>query len=224
MLGEKLNIPWHPFESTHAIRTLSIRFFFFFFQNKFSVEQILGEKSGRKSRAKFQSILEVQWSLLSCSARKSRQSMVDPQFHNIKFLSLSSSKYIKCSWHFKLTHFIRKTRQHCQVFHCALPAWFLVHKLVRLMSLLVNFHVQPGVVKLVLWRHWMHLSYMHPVTSENQFYFTRLNISLMYERSPNSQVSIVTGNSRISGRRFCELIKEYWIRSDHRAQGWNPLR
>ena len=27
---------------------------------------------------------------------------------------------------------------------------------------------------LVLWRHWMHLSYMRPVTSENQFHCTRL--------------------------------------------------
>ena len=29
-------------------------------------------------------------------------------------------------------------------------------------------------MKLVLWRHWMHRSYMHPVTSENQFHCTRL--------------------------------------------------
>ena len=34
--------------------------------------------------------------------------------------------------------------------------------------------VQPGAVKLVLCGHWMHLSYMHPVTSENQFRCTRL--------------------------------------------------
>ena len=34
--------------------------------------------------------------------------------------------------------------------------------------------IQPGAVKLVLWRHWMHLSYMHPVTSEDQFLCTRL--------------------------------------------------
>ena len=32
--------------------------------------------------------------------------------------------------------------------------------------------------KLVLWRHWMHLSYMLPMTSENQFYCTRLYNSL----------------------------------------------
>ena len=35
-------------------------------------------------------------------------------------------------------------------------------------------HVQPGAVKLVLWRHWMHLSYMHPVTPESQLHCTRL--------------------------------------------------
>ena len=34
--------------------------------------------------------------------------------------------------------------------------------------------IQSGAVKLVLWRHWVHLSYMHPVTSENQFHCTRL--------------------------------------------------
>ena len=34
--------------------------------------------------------------------------------------------------------------------------------------------IQPGAVKLVLWRRLMYLSYMHPVTSENQFHCTRL--------------------------------------------------
>ena len=34
--------------------------------------------------------------------------------------------------------------------------------------------IQPGAVKMVLWRHWMHLNFMHPVTSENQFHCTRL--------------------------------------------------
>ena len=33
--------------------------------------------------------------------------------------------------------------------------------------------IQPGAVKLVLWRHWMHLNFMHPVMSENQFHCTR---------------------------------------------------
>ena len=37
-----------------------------------------------------------------------------------------------------------------------------------------QLHIQPGAVKLVLCGHWMHLSYMHPVTSENQFHCTRL--------------------------------------------------
>ena len=35
--------------------------------------------------------------------------------------------------------------------------------------------VQPGAVKLVLWHHWMHLNFIHSVTSENQFHCTRLN-------------------------------------------------
>ena len=34
--------------------------------------------------------------------------------------------------------------------------------------------VQPGAVRSVLWRHWMHLSFMHPVTSEDHFHCTRL--------------------------------------------------
>ena len=34
--------------------------------------------------------------------------------------------------------------------------------------------VQPGAVKLVLWRHCMHEIQVHPVTSENQFHCTRL--------------------------------------------------
>ena len=39
-------------------------------------------------------------------------------------------------------------------------------------SLATSDLVQPGAVKLVLWRHWMHPSYMHPVTSENKFHCT----------------------------------------------------
>ena len=35
-------------------------------------------------------------------------------------------------------------------------------------------HIQPGAVKLVLCSHWLHLSFMHQVTSENQFHCTRL--------------------------------------------------
>ena len=34
--------------------------------------------------------------------------------------------------------------------------------------------IQPCALKLVLWRHWMHVTQVHPVTSENQFYCTRL--------------------------------------------------
>ena len=36
--------------------------------------------------------------------------------------------------------------------------------------------MQPGAVKLVLWHHWMHLNFMHPVASENQFHCTRLYV------------------------------------------------
>ena len=39
-----------------------------------------------------------------------------------------------------------------------------------------DVHIQPGAVKLVLCGHWIHLSYMHAVTSEDQFHCTRLNI------------------------------------------------
>ena len=34
--------------------------------------------------------------------------------------------------------------------------------------------IEPGAVKLVLWRHLMHLSFKHPVTSENQSHCTKL--------------------------------------------------
>ena len=34
--------------------------------------------------------------------------------------------------------------------------------------------IQPGAVKSLHWCYWVHLSYMHPVTSENQFHDTRL--------------------------------------------------
>ena len=42
-----------------------------------------------------------------------------------------------------------------------------------------QLEIQPDAVKLVLWRHWMHLSYVHPVTSENQFHCTRLYCMLV---------------------------------------------
>ena len=38
--------------------------------------------------------------------------------------------------------------------------------------------IQPGAEKLALCGHWMHLSYMHPVTSQNQFHCTRLYLRL----------------------------------------------
>ena len=38
----------------------------------------------------------------------------------------------------------------------------------------VSWNIQPGAVKLVFWRHWMHLRYMHPVTSEDTIHCTRL--------------------------------------------------
>ena len=34
--------------------------------------------------------------------------------------------------------------------------------------------IQPGAVKLVLWRQWMHATQVHLVTAENQFHCTRL--------------------------------------------------
>ena len=40
----------------------------------------------------------------------------------------------------------------------------------------VCLHVQPGAVKSVFCGHCMHLSYMHTVTSEDQFHCTRLYV------------------------------------------------
>ena len=37
-----------------------------------------------------------------------------------------------------------------------------------------SYSVQPGAVKLVLWRHWTHVTQVHPVTAESQFRCTRL--------------------------------------------------
>ena len=37
-------------------------------------------------------------------------------------------------------------------------------------------YVQPGAVKLVLWRHCMHESQVHPARPENQFHCTRLYV------------------------------------------------
>ena len=39
--------------------------------------------------------------------------------------------------------------------------------------------IQPGAVKLVLWRHLMHEFQVHPVTPENQFHCTRLYMYVM---------------------------------------------
>ena len=54
-------------------------------------------------------------------------------------------------------------------------------------------HVQSGAVKLVLWRHWVHVAQVHPVTSENQFRCTRL---YMY----------VQQSDYFNGRHFCRYL------------------
>ena len=41
--------------------------------------------------------------------------------------------------------------------------------------LLLCMYSHDGAVKLVLWRHWMHGTQVHPVTAENQFHYTRLH-------------------------------------------------
>ena len=38
--------------------------------------------------------------------------------------------------------------------------------------------IQSGAMKLVLWRHWMHVTQVHPVTTEYQFHCTRLYCSV----------------------------------------------
>ena len=45
---------------------------------------------------------------------------------------------------------------------------------LKILRVKICAFLQAGAVKLVLWRHWMHLSYMHPLTSEKQFHCTRL--------------------------------------------------
>ena len=69
---------------------------------------------------------------------------------------------------------------------CALRAvvlfYFILSKIsfqslastIAIWSKMYTPSVQPGAVKLVLWRHWMHLTQVRPVTSENQFHCTRL--------------------------------------------------
>ena len=57
----------------------------------------------------------------------------------------------------------------------------LPHRLVKQTQ---SSKVQPGAVKMVLWRHWMHLSYMHPVTSENQFHCTWLLNNRRWDNKP----------------------------------------
>ena len=51
--------------------------------------------------------------------------------------------------------------------------------LIKTWTLLFRVDIQPGAVKLVLWRHLMHLTQVHPVTSENQFHCTRLCLLLL---------------------------------------------
>ena len=45
------------------------------------------------------------------------------------------------------------------------------------------FLVQLGAVKLVLWRHGMHVTQVHPVTAEDQFHCTMLYISILVSTS-----------------------------------------
>ena len=53
-------------------------------------------------------------------------------------------------------------------------------------SVFISFffiYIQPGAVKLILCGHWMHLSYMHPVTSENHFHCTRLYLGTSEDKT-----------------------------------------
>ena len=43
-----------------------------------------------------------------------------------------------------------------------------------LLHIRVSLFLQPGAVKLALWRHWMHETQVHPMMPENQFHCTRL--------------------------------------------------
>ena len=48
-------------------------------------------------------------------------------------------------------------------------------------SFFQNLHVQPGVVELVFWRHWMHETQVNSVTSKNQFHCTKLYVHNIIE-------------------------------------------
>ena len=52
--------------------------------------------------------------------------------------------------------------------------WLIWVWLMNFWAIIFWAPIQPGAVKLVLWRHWMLLSCMHQVTSQNHFHCTRL--------------------------------------------------
>ena len=60
---------------------------------------------------------------------------------------------------------------------CSMAGYITVTIIVSLRWFtMLNVLVQPGAVKLVLWRHGMHVIQVHPVTAEDQFHCTRLYI------------------------------------------------
>ena len=91
---------------------------------------------------------------------------------NLFYSSNNTCLHKHCTWMWPqltltLTHTHTHTHTHTRT-HISVNAYTLINIYTHMT------HVQPGAVKLVLWRHWMHAAQVHPVTAENQFHCTRL--------------------------------------------------
>ena len=67
--------------------------------------------------------------------------------------------------------------------------------------------LQSGAVKLVLWLHWMHLTYMFPLTSENQFHCTKLYIS----HYATISVNVMLSRAETSAVFFPYRVSQFFI-------------
>ena len=70
----------------------------------------------------------------------------------------------------------------------------------------VRVCVQLGAVKLVLWRHWMHLNVMLPVMSENQFHCTRLCVCVCVCVCHNERKCHTNGKHDKRDLRYFKLV------------------
>ena len=109
------------------------------------------------------------------------------------------------------------------LFECGLYMCNLSSEKVRLL-IKCGFYtrlygIQPGAVKLVLWRHWMHVTQVHWVKSENQFHSTRLYTTIWNKKMdlfrklgsvPEEDLSFWVQTSSINqfaGKRRAGLLK-----------------